>query len=68
MSRALVLAFGAWLLLSGCELVADFDRSKIVTDAGAEPEPDASPGPGNDAMIIFPDAAVDAASDEDAGF
>jgi hypothetical protein len=78
MSRALVFGLAAWLLLSGCELVADFDRSKIVTDAGQQPEPDAS-GSDDDASIIFPDGAIDdaaidgaaidgAAGDEDAGF
>ena len=66
----------AWLsalvlcaLLSGCELVADFDRSKIVTDAGPEPGTDGAT-PMEDAATTD-DASMmdeDAGSDEDAGF
>jgi hypothetical protein len=63
MRRAVVLLTLAVSLLSGCELVADFDRSKI-------PTPDA--GPANDGGGDMPmeDAApVDAGGgdDEDAG-
>ena len=59
MFRAIVLVLCACALLSGCELVADFDRSKIVQDAGGD-------GDGDGAV---PDAAVDedAGSDDDAG-
>jgi hypothetical protein len=59
-------------LLSGCELIADFDRSKLVTDAGAAGDGGGSDGgnpPVEDAAM--PDASVDdpdaATGDEDAG-
>jgi hypothetical protein len=68
MIRALLVLVAA-ASLSGCELVADFDRSKI--DAGRRvgdgDQPDASQ-PEPDASQPEPDASQpDASSDEDAG-
>lgn len=56
---AAAIALSLCGLLSGCELIADFDRSKIPRDAGMS-TPDAGPGPA-------PDAAVDASVEDDAG-
>lgn len=60
--RVVALALGLLLLASGCELIADFDRSKIPgmnVDSGKPDEEDAGTG----------DAAVsgDAATGDDAG-
>lgn len=70
-----VIAFGA----SGCQLIADFDRSKIPTDAGQLPDAsfddDAGADDGGfdggvDATLPFDaghDAAQDATTVDDAG-
>jgi len=64
MRRAVALLAIAVSLLAGCELVADFDRSKI-------PTPDAGPGADGGEMPVddagAPDSAIDAGGDEDAG-
>jgi hypothetical protein len=71
---AVLMSVGSCALLSGCELIADFDRSKIVRDAG--PAGDGSVMDG-DAMIIDPPpddedggeepVDEDSGTDEDAG-
>lgn len=67
-SAAWLCAFVLCALLSGCELVADFDRSKIENDAGPQPQ--------TDGAVTMPDAATtddaatpdeDSGSDDDAG-
>ena len=70
--RVLAL-IAACALLSGCELVADFDRSKIARDAATEPDDDASTME-EDAMVEPPDEDggedpidEDSGADEDAG-
>jgi hypothetical protein len=68
MRRAVVLLALTSALLSGCELVADFDRGKIPTpDAGAISDGgDAGELPMEDAATV--DSAIDAGGgDEDAG-
>jgi hypothetical protein len=64
-ARTLVLC-SLWLALVpliGCELIADFDRSKIpVSDAGS-----ADAGRATDAAVSKDAAANDDAGDEDAG-
>ena len=69
MRRVALLLLATCALLSGCELVADFDRSKIVTDAGPEPTTDSST-PEEDSSVIPPDdedAGDEDPSDEDGG-
>lgn len=75
MRSAVVLLVASCALLSGCELVADFDRSKIVSDASPEPSGDGSVP--DDGSIIDPpppdedsgsdEVEIDASTDEDAG-
>lgn len=63
-------------LLSGCELIADFDRSKLVTDAGAAGTDGGGEGGGGGETPIEDAATTDSAledpdtdgGDEDAGF
>jgi len=57
-----VVAGAALFFLSGCELLVDFDRSKIPEDSGVEPFDEA----GGDATVS-PDAGDGAASSNDAG-
>jgi hypothetical protein len=59
-------------LLSGCELVADFDRSKIEQDAGAGPRADGAVDAAttDDAATADEDATApdeDSGRDDDAG-
>ena len=62
-----------WLVLiasSGCELVADFDRSKLDPDQPdtgvvVTPPPDEEDDAGIDASAV--DASADASDEEDAG-
>jgi hypothetical protein len=60
MRRAVVLFALAGILLSGCELVADFDRSKI-------PVPDAGPAGDGGGDMPIEDAATGDAGTVDAG-
>jgi len=66
MARGVVAMVVAVVLLSGCELVADFDRSKIPGDAGMG---QGGMGGGTAGTGGAPDASLDtdAAVDEDAG-
>jgi len=64
MRCAVVLLVLAGALLSGCELIADFDRSKLVTDAGTAGN-DGGDVPVEDAATT--DASFDNPGDEDAG-
>ncbi len=65
MARLLMLML-LCIAVTGCELIADFDRSKIPDD---RPRMDASSN--EDAAVsdsaVDEDAAVDAGEDEDAG-
>lgn len=67
MRSSVVLLLLTSALLSGCELIADFDRSKLVTDAGVagdgDGDGDGDAGDGDAGETPAPDAAVD----EDAG-
>jgi hypothetical protein len=66
--RGLVLALIATCaLLSGCELVADFDRSKI--DAGNRPGDDDASTMEEDATVVDPpdEDGGEEPADEDAG-
>ncbi|RYZ58255.1 MAG: hypothetical protein EOP08_16400 [Proteobacteria bacterium] len=69
MKRTTLILLLPALVLAGCELVVDFDRTKIPTDGV-----DASTPPVNtpdatveDASTVDPDASTDAGDDLDAG-
>lgn len=57
----ITLALMLGMALGGCQLVADFDRSKIEEDAGT------SPGTMSDASVDSGSVDEDAGDDEDAG-
>lgn len=74
MRSAVVLLVFTGALLSGCELIADFDRSKLVTDAGIAGSGGGDGGemPAEDAATIDssfdnPDEDAGGSDDEDAG-
>jgi hypothetical protein len=64
-SRLRALSLLVVLCASGCQLIADFDRSKIPTDAGPLPDASFSFDAGLDAQL--PDGALDGAPPFDSG-
>ena len=68
MRSAVVLLVLTGALLSGCELIADFDRGKLVTDAGAAGSDGGGDGgdmPAEDAATT--DSSIDNPRDAGAG-
>lgn len=72
--RSSFVLLAACVLLSGCELVADFDRSKIARDAATAPGDDDASTSEGDAMVVDPpdedggaEPVEDSGADEDSG-